>query len=161
MIKKMYKLGVLFLGAAMLFAACTKKPDVEHTTTEKMAGEWFMQLVEGGQVVVDYHTVLTYNTANPSSGQVWFDDPEIWEFKAKLDVDIQNLAFKPMNAATDVVHAGVTMKVYEGKVMPRAAKSKSGNSVDSIYLKVEFSDDPGTIYEYKGHQRTGFFEDEY
>lgn len=157
----MYKVGVLFLGAALLFTACSKNPDVEHTTTERMAGEWFVELFEDGHAVSDFHKVLTYNTANPSSGQVWFDDPDIWEFKAKLDVDIQNLSFKAMNAAADVVHAGVTMKVYEGKIMPKAGHSKSGNAVDSIYLKVEFSDDPGTIYEYKGHQRSGFFEDEY
>lgn len=152
---------MLFLGAAMLFAACTKTPDVEHTPTERMAGEWFVELYEGGQAVTDYHKVLTYNTANINSGQVWFEDHDIWDFKAKLDVDAQSLSFKGMNAAADVIHTGVTMKVFEGKILPKAAKSKSGNSVDSIYLKVEFSDDPGTVYEYKGHLRTGFFEDEY
>ena len=54
-----------------------------------------------------------------------------------------------------------TVKFYEGKVITGGGMSKSGVVVDSIYLKVEFSDDPGVIYEIKGHQRTGFFEDEY
>lgn len=161
MIKKMFKAGVLFLGAALLFSACTKDPVVENTPTAKMAGEWFVELFQSGQAVTDYHKILTYNTANVNSGQIWFEDPDIWDFKGKLDVDAQALTFKAVNAAADIIHNGVTMKVFEGKVLPKAGKSKSGNAVDSIYLKVEFSDDPGTVYEYKGHLRTGFFEDEY
>ena len=51
--------------------------------------------------------------------------------------------------------------MIEGKVLPGAGKTKSGNSVDSIYLRLEFSEEAGTIYEIKGHERTGFFEDEY
>ena len=157
----MYRAGVLLLAAAYIVSACTKDPAIEHTPTEKMAGEWFVELFEGGQAVTDYHKVLTYNTSNVNSGQIWFEDHDIWDFKAKLDVDGAALTFKSMNAAADVFNAGVTMKVFEGKILPKAAKSKSGNAVDSIYLKVEFSDDPGTVYEYKGHMRTGFFEDEY
>ena len=36
-----------------------------------------------------------------------------------------------------------------------------GNVVDSIHMKVEFSDDPGTIYEMNGTARTRFAEDDY
>ena len=162
MIKTMNKAGALLLGAALLFSACTKDPEVERTNTEEFGGEWYIQYYESGQSLTDYHKILTYNTADPNSSQVWVDDPDVWPFKAKLDVDPQAFTFKAMNGATDVANgSGLTIKVYEGKVMPKAGKSKSGNTVDSIYLKVEFSDDPGTIYEIKGHQRTGFFEDEY
>ena len=33
--------------------------------------------------------------------------------------------------------------------------------VDSIYIRAEFGDDPGTDYEFAGHRRTGFLEDDY
>lgn len=158
----MYKAGTFFVGAALLFTACTKDPAVEKTSTEEMAGEWFVEYYSGGQALTDHHKILTYNTSDPNSNQVWVDDPDVWPFKAKFDVDVQALTFKAMNAATDVANSsGLKIKVYEGKVLPKAGKSKSGGNVDSIYLKVEFSDDPGTVYEIKGHQRTGFFEDEY
>jgi hypothetical protein len=81
-----------------------------------------------------------------------------------MDVDYANLLFKAMNQTEDFA-ATVSpsyMKIIEGKILPKQGKSKAGNSVDSIYLKVEFTtDDPGEIYEIRGHQRTGFFEDEY
>ena len=159
----MYRAGALFIGAALLFSACTKDPEPGGTNTQEMAGEWFIEYYdEAGNALTDHSTILTYNTADPASNQVWVDDPDIWPFKAKFDVDPQALTFKAMNAATDVANSsGLTIKVIEGKVLPKAGKSKSGNNVDSIYLKVEFSDDPGTIYQIKGHQRTGFFEDEY
>jgi hypothetical protein len=162
MIKKMYRAGALFIGAALLFSACTKDPDVEKTSTQEFSGEWFIEYYEGGAPVTDHHKILTYNTSDPNSGKVWVEDPDVWPFKAKFDVDPAALTFKAMNSAEDVANGtGLTIKVYEGKVLPKAGKSKSGNLVDSIYLKVEFSDDPGTVYEIKGHQRTGFFEDEY
>ena len=159
----MYRAGALFVGAALLFSACTKDPEVGKTTTSEMSGEWFVEYYdEGGTALTDHTSFLTYNTSDPNSNQVWVDDENIWPFKAKFDVDPQALTFKAMPAATDVANSsGLTIKVIEGKVLPKAGRSKSGNIVDSIYLKVEFSDDPGSIYQIKGHQRTGFFEDEY
>lgn len=161
MTRKFFKIGLMLAGAALVFSACSKKPDVEYTGMEKMAGEWFTQYFTGGAAVTDHHKILTYNTSDPASGKIWVDDHDVWPFKAKFDVDPQQLVFKAADNVDDVAHPGVKIKVYEGKVIPRGGRSKSGNVVDSIYLKVEFSDDPGTVYEIKGHQRTGFFEDEY
>lgn len=159
----MYKAGALFVGAALLFSACTKDPEVGKTTTGEMGGEWFVEYYDdAGHALTDHTKILTYNTSDPASNQVWVDDPDLYPFKAKFDVDPQALTFKAMNKAVDVAQgSGLTIKVIEGKVLPKAGKSKSGNNVDSIYLKVEFSDDPGNVYQIKGHQRTGFFEDEY
>lgn len=163
MIKKIYSAGALFVGAALLFSACTKDPEVGRTATEEMSGEWFVEYYDAaGHALTDHTTISTYNTSDPASNQVWVDDPDIWPFKAKFDVDAQALTFKAMSGAVDIANGnGLKIKVLEGKVLPKAGKSKSGNNVDSIYLKVEFSDDPGTVYQIKGHQRTGFFEDEY
>ena len=68
---------------------------------------------------------------------------------------------KAATGIPNMANTGKTIKVLEGKVLPNAGKSKSGGTVDSIYMKLEFSEEAGTIYEVAGHQRTGFFEDEY
>ena len=161
MIKHMHKKIWLFIIVITAVASCSKKPAVEYTPTYKMAGEWFTRYYQGGSAITTFHKILTYNTSDPGINQVWVDDPNVWTFKSKFDVDYNTLSFKSMESANDILHTGNTVKVYEGKVLPNAGVSKSGNKVDSIYLKVEFSDDPGTIYEIRGHQRTGFFEDEY
>ena len=159
--RNIFKIGLLFAGAALVFSACSKTPDVENTGYEKMAGEWFTQFYTGGTAVTDHHTLYTYNTSDPASGKMWVDDHDVWTFKAKVDVDVNALTFKAGDNIDNVAHVGDKVKIYEGKVIPGGGKSKSGNVVDSIYLRIEFSDDPGTIYEIRGHQRTGFFEDEY
>ena len=57
--------------------------------------------------------------------------------------------------------SGESVKVVEGRVIPDGGHSRSGVLVDSLYIKLEFSDNPGVSYELKGHARTGFFEDEF
>jgi hypothetical protein len=159
--KSVYKLFVLGMISFIMFSGCSKKPDVLSTSTVKMAGEWFTKYYQGGAAITSPHKITTYNTSDPSSGQVWVEDALVWPFKAKLDVDYNSLSFKAMTGAANLDVTGEKVKVFEGKVIPGGGISKSGNVVDSIYLKVEFTDDPGNTYEIRGHQRTGFFEDEY
>ena len=159
--KTLYHTLIAFIWVGMLLSSCSKKPDVEYTSTYKMAGEWFVEYYQDGSAISDHTKIITYNTADPAAAQIWVDDPDFWPFKSKMDIDYSNFSFKAMASTPNAYDAGKTLKVYEGKVLPGAGISKSGNAVDSIYLKVEFSDDPGTVYEIKGHQRTGFFEDEY
>lgn len=159
--KTVYSAFMALVVTGIVLSSCSKKPDVEYTATYKMAGEWFVEYYLNGSAVTDYSKILTYNTADVSASQIWVVDTLTGGFKAKLDVDYPALSFKAMDKAPNLYHPGNTIKVYEGKVVPGAGHSKSGSLVDSIYLKLEFSDDPGSVYEIKGHQRTGFFEDEY
>ena len=146
----------------VLVSACSKKPDIENTSTYKMSNEWFVQTYADGALALDFTKILTYNTADPASGKIWLDDQEqIWPFKSKIDVDYPTLTFKPVASAENLYETGESINVIEGKIIPNGGHSKTGVAVDSIYLKIEFSDDPGTTYEFKGHGRTGFFEDEY
>lgn len=158
---KIFSLAII--SSVLILSACNKKPDIQNTSTVKMSGEWFAQLyLDGEALYPTFQKIMTYNTADPASGQIWVDDlHHLWIFKAKVPVDYSTLTFKPADAVDNVEDAPKTAKIYEGKVLPKAARSKSGNVVDSIYLKIEFSDDPGTVYEIGGHYRTGFFEDEY
>jgi hypothetical protein len=70
-------------------------------------------------------------------------------------------SFKPKTGIENLYATGETIEVIEGKVIPNGGHSKTGVVVDSIYLKAKFTDDPGHTWEFKGHGRTGFFEDEY
>jgi hypothetical protein len=144
----------------VVLASCSKDPDVENTTTVNMAGEWYVRYYAGGSAINPYFRTLTYNAADPSGNQVWVDDEKEWPLKAKFNVDYKNLAFTS-TSTINISDSSETVKLIEGKVLPKAGRSKTGVVVDSIYLKLEFTSDPGTEYELKGHQRTGFFEDEY
>ena len=159
--KLIYSKIIYSLVFTILCFSCTKTPDVEFTNTVKMSGEWYTRYYEKGAAITTPHKILTYNTSDVSGTQIWVEDAAVWPFKAKLDVDYNALAFKAMAGADNLDITGEKIKVFEGKVIPGGGVSKSGNVVDSIYLKVEFTDDPGTTYEIRGHQRTGFFEDEF
>jgi hypothetical protein len=153
---------VVFSVSVLLLASCSKDPDVEYTSTYKMSGEWFARHYANGAPQTAYHVVTTSNTSDPNSSQVWVDDHLAgWLVKSKFDVDYPNLTFKPMNDVANAATPTSKLKVLEGKVMPEAGRSKSGNTVDSIYIRLEYSNKPGVTYELKGHQRTGFDEDEY
>jgi hypothetical protein len=152
---------LVFLMITVILSSCSKKPDVENTNTYKMSGEWFIRFYTGGAAVTNYHKIISYNTSDPNSGQIWVDDLNFQPFKAKFNVDYGSLTFKPGPGVPNIALTGKTINVIEGKVLPGAGKSKTGVTVDSIYMKLEFSEEAGTIYEVAGHQRTGFFEDEY
>jgi hypothetical protein len=153
------------------FISCKKElDDPGGTATQKMAGEWWVQLYNpNGSLAypASYRGHLyTYNTS-ANTNEIWIDDysdPQgnlLWDFKVKVPVDLSTLTFSASKVTSVVPGYGIKVSISEGKVLQEAAKTKSGNAADSIYMKVEFSDDPGTIYSIRGHRRTGFFEDEY
>lgn len=151
--------------AIIVLSSCTKQPEVEYTPTYKMSGEWFTQYFDNGAAITSFQKILSTNTSDPTGNQVWIDDhansTTKFRFKSKFNVDYSSLSFTSTPAAVNELTAGRTVKVYEGKVIPNGGHSKSGVLVDSIHLKLEFSNDPGKVYEMRGHQRTGFFEDEF
>ncbi len=54
-----------------------------------------------------------------------------------------------------------TVTVSNGKILENAGRAwGSGTVVDSIYFEAEFDWDPGVIYTFGGHERTGFDEDD-
>ena len=156
---------LLFLLAIVLFVSgCTKKPDIENTSTYKMAGEFWVQSFKNGTLNSDFKKIMTYNTSDPNSGQIWVDDIKHTPvpFKGKFDVDYANLAFTAKTGIPNEYAAGKTINVIEGKVIPNGGHSKTGVVVDSFYLKATFSNDASnSTWEFKGHGRTAFFEDEY
>jgi len=168
----MYKrIFPVFILMIFLLSSCKKeKPEVGGTAPEKLANEWWAQLKLNGE---DYYggyfsKISTYNTA-ANSNEIWIDDDlestitgnYLWDFKVKATADLNNLTFSANQAVSVVPGYDIKVNITDGKVLPGAGHSKSGNVTDSIYMKVEFEDDPGTIYTIEGHARTKFVEDEY
>jgi hypothetical protein len=159
----MKKITILSIIALFLLASCKKDlPTIGGTAAQKMANEWWVTLDSVG--ITDYYgaghlKIGTYNTA-ANNDSIWIDDfQNIWPFKIKAAANFNDLTFTSTNSPSQ--YTAITVNVTEGKIFPNLGHSKSGNIVDSIHMKVEFSDDPGFIYELNGTARTRFIEDEY
>src|SRR6476646_435936 len=150
----MKKIFLLSGVAVILFSSCKKNlPEIGSTAAQKMANEWWVTLDQGGTQDVygiGHFKIATYNTA-ANNDSIWVDDfGNGWGFKIKAKADYSNLTFS-QTSPTPAIYNPITVKITEGKVILDGGHSKSGNKVDSIHFKVEFSDDPGTVYEYNGH----------
>ncbi|MGG7036957.1 MAG: lipid-binding protein, partial [Flavobacterium sp.] len=73
--------------------------------------------------------------------------------------DFKNLTFAG-EPESDEMYTGSKVTVSNGKILKNAATSFGGHVVDSIYFEAEFDWDPGIVYKFSGHKRTGFKEDE-
>ena len=85
---------------------------------------------------------------------MWLDDQEhSWGLLAKVPLNLQALTFG--GAGLDELYYGVPVNITEGKIIKGGATAPSGDVVDSISFKAEFSDIPGEIWEYSGYKSTG------
>lgn len=154
----------IVLVSGILVSACYKKPDVANTATVDMSGEWWVDyyLEEAPtESLTGYGALLTYNTSDNSTSQIWIED-HVGGYKSKVAVDYASMTFPETASTENLESPGTNMRILEGKVLKDAGRSTSGVVVDSIYLKIEFVDDePGVIYQVRGHMKTGFFEDEH
>jgi hypothetical protein len=151
----------VFILLGCLCFSCKKDFKPGETSSVKAANGWWVTFTLDGADVYNLGTffINTYNTsANDDS--LWVDDLEhSWQFKVKAKVDYSNLTFSTTNAQNE--YYNITVNLTEGKILPKAGKSRSGNATDSIYFKANFSDDPSNTYVISGTARTGFIEDDY
>lgn len=106
----------------------------------------------------DHNTIRTYNTSDNGTSSMWLDDLEHgWGLKAKVNVDVNTLTFSGNDL--DELYYGVTVTITDGKIIKNDATTPSGDVVDSIYFKAEFSDLPGVIWEYYGYKSTSKVND--
>ncbi len=176
---------ILLIAVISMFTACQEEYEPEMIAGHEVAGEWFAQTYYGGSPVIGHEHILTYNTAAADGKQMWFDDlGHIWPVKAKIDISGSTFAgtgdnmevpiysydtldierdptVDPIDSVDQNFEGYETITIMEGKIIEDAGKSKTGVTVDSIYVRCSFSDDPGEEYEIKGHRRTGFVEDDY
>ncbi len=159
----MKKIILIILIAAGIAAlnSCQKLKDPGATSAVKVANEWWVTLTLDGVDIygIGHFKIATYNTS-ANDNNIFIDDFKSgWGVKFKSQVDYTNLTFSA-NAAQNEYY-NITVNQTDGKIFPKGGHSKSGNVADSIHMKVEFSDDPGTIYEMNGVERTRFAEDDY
>ena len=146
-----------------LFTSCDEggDPDAGGTTTRNFAGDWHIIVLQSDGVtpLTNYGLFSTYNAAS-NDENFWIDDHDnTFELKTKVQVkDFNTLTFSATNS--EEMYLGDNVNVTNGKILKNAAHSFGGHVVDSIYFEVEYVDDPGTIYKFAGHKRTGFLEDE-
>lgn len=159
---------LIFMAVSMgvLSTSCQKSIDVGATSAVKVANDWWCQLTDTtGQVLVSYAPFATYNTSE-NDDSMWVDDNEnLYGFKVKAKFNSDgtfetassfNADYDPSNP-TDFPE---TVTITDGKVLSNAAKSKTGVTVDSIYMKIKFSGDPDT-YLIEGLAKTGWDADNY
>lgn len=146
----------------ILVQSCQKEKDPGATAAVKVANEWWVTLDKGTTKDVygiGHFKIATYNTS-ANDNHIWIDDYENgWDVKFKAKVDYQNLTFSADSAQNE--YYNIKINETDGKILPNAGHSKSGIVADSIHMKIEFSDDPGTIYEMNGVARTRFPQDDY
>lgn len=169
-----YIKSLVVLLTLSVFISCDETGDTDPggTTVEQMAGDWYVQTLVDGNVVIDHQLISTYNTA-ANTQEMWIDDHfNIWWFKCKSPVNTGAMTFGGTNLASsvedddpsteDIIETyDITINITDGKILKDAATTSGGNRSDSIVFFAEFSDDPGTIYQLAGYRRTGFLEDEH
>lgn len=151
---------VAFLTIGLMSCDLGDDPDPGGTATQAVAGEWFTTFNVAGDVGGGYSLITTSNTAaNVANEFLITDNGNQWDYKVKSPLNLDAKTF----GGNDLQNIAYDIKVNitDGKILPGAATTTGGNVTDSIYFKIEFTDDPGTIYEVAGYRRTGFLEDEH
>ncbi|HEX8577550.1 MAG TPA: lipid-binding protein [Flavobacterium sp.] len=155
------------------FASCENKGyeeyDVKTTTTIAMDGEWFVDITNqaSGTTLAQHVNYRTYDVSVDDDGSMYIENnlPSTSQYilRGKIGTDITALTFSSATNEANIkrLPAGATFTITEGKILKNAARSRSGNVVDSIYFKGVLSNLPGVQLIYSGHKRTGFLEDEY
>lgn len=160
--KILKKSVLLLLSLALMtsFVSCDPEesvPDDSGILVEDMTGSWYVQFLVDGEDVYDlgYQQINTYNTAVNDGNGIWIDDNEhTWVFKVKTPVNLSDLTFAGTGLYSNVGGYEVDVNITNGKIVKDDAKTPSGDTVDSIYFEAEFSDDPGTIYQFVGFKST-------
>jgi hypothetical protein len=153
----LYTLGLLLFTAV----SCTEEAEVWDSSAVDFAGDWWAEhSADGHSFGMD--EVMTFNTAADDGKAIWLtDEASFYNYKVKCPIDQKNLTFSGKDLINAIEDYDIKVSITDGKILKNAAHSKSGVAVDSIYYKIEFEDDPGTIYEVKGLRKTGFAEDAY
>ena len=151
----------IFIAVTILSISCKKDLKPGDTAAVKAANGWWVTFTKDGADVYGLGTffINTYNTsANDDS--LWIDDlGHSWQFKCKTKINYNDLSFSSTNVQNQ--YYNITVDIADGKILPKAGRSRSGNATDSIYFKTTFSDDPANTYVISGTARTGFVEDDY
>ncbi|CAM3522563.1 lipid-binding protein [Zobellia roscoffensis] len=156
------KLSYLFLSFALIssFISCDQvesEPDDSDILISEVTGKWVVDMIYNGDPQ-GTNTISIYNTGANDTDMMWIDDLEhSWGLKAKTPLNFEALTFG--GSDLDELYFDVTVTISEGKIVKGGATTPSGDVVDSISFKAEFSDIPGEIWEYSGYKSTAKIND--
>ncbi|ULC60227.1 hypothetical protein MBM09_04370 [Flaviramulus sp. BrNp1-15] len=156
------KLSFLFVSIIFVtsFISCDEVeslPDESDIVISEITGTWVVDMIYDGDPA-GTNTISIYNTAANDANLMWLDDQEhSWGLKAKVPLNLEALTF----GGTDLeeLYYDVTVTITEGQIVKGGATTPSGDVVDSISFKAEFSDIPGEIWEYSGYKSTAKIDD--
>lgn len=171
--KKFLFIALAVATTAMM--ACSKDegiPDNPNTLT--LAKHWFVRVQ--GPVSTSAYSLFSTRTTYYTSVIDTFDTQQQRRLLDTLTLDDHNLltptlrSHVKINVATRTFGEGVyknwndvanSLIIKEGKMVRLGGRSRSGASVDSIYIRYAFQFAPAVDYVLTGHERTGFLADEY
>lgn len=171
---KIFTRILLLLFFAVFFISCEDEGYADYdpgdTMVQELSGDWYVRLLLDGEDVygIGYYLLSTYNTADDNGEEMWVDDHELWPMKVTTPVNVGGKTFSGSDLGNEYSYEdndeniiSPVVDIIDGGVLENATTSPGGTTTDSIYMNVEFSDDPGTTYTIAGYARTGFFEDEH
>ena len=90
---------------------------------------------------------------------MWLSDGNhFWGYQVKVPINLnaQTFACEHVFMYTDDGDEDQFLTITDGKVVPNGGVNVNGKPTDSIEYKIEFTDDPGTIYYIHGVRYAGF-----
>lgn len=162
-------IGLLSLLVFVL-AGC-EKDEIGGTATEALAGEWYVTVDavdESGNVYAEdcygmgHFLMNTYNTAANTPSEMYVHDMKnFWDFKVRVNSDVNTLTFATNGAVANEAYEDCDVTIDGGKILLGAATTPHGTPADSIVCYITFSDDdPGMRYKIAGYRYTGLAEDD-
>lgn len=159
----------IFINTVVIFmmivfaSACKKDVPAGGTAVQNMAGDWYIKVNNTG----DYAQVLTFNTSDNSSTEMWLQTPSglksgatVIGVKGKISVDLGSQTFSGANIANIASTKTTipTFSVANGKIVPNGTvgvNSKTPADLITFDLIVN-----GVTYKIEGFHKTGYLEDE-
>ena len=164
---KLKYLSFLFfaLALSLSFVSCERVASVADESdivAKDMIGSWYVQfLYEGEDLLGGYVLINTYNTSTNDGTSMWIDDNEnTWWFKVKCPINSSGQTFSGDTLYSNVEDYEINVTITNGKITKDGITSPGGQLTDKIDFEVEFSDDPGTIYQLVGYRYTGLAGDQ-
>lgn len=146
----------------VLAAACKKDVPAGGTAVQNMAGDWYVKVNGTG----DYYSVLTFNTADNSSTEMWVQTSAaiksgatVIAVKGKVPVELGGQTFSGSNIANIASTKATipTFSIANGMIVPNGTigpNSKTPADLISFDLIVN-----GVTYKIEGFHKTGYLED--
>jgi hypothetical protein len=168
-------LFIALAAATIALVSCSKDEGIpDNPSTLTLAKHWFVR-VQGPVSTSAYNLFSTRTTYFTST----IDTNGTQQQRRLLDtltLDDHNLltpslrSHVKINVTTRIFGEGIyknwndvtnSLIIKEGKMVRLGGRSKSGVTVDSIYIRYAFQSAPALDYILTGHERTGLLADEY